>query len=103
MNLTRLKSGIWQVELRVPVDVRHVLGKTRFAKSTKTQDKRTAMQRLPVTHGSARRRPNASGCWRLALDFLHNSLRRPLSLPPTADGPDSRSNFAFFFCDTLHY
>jgi integrase len=44
MNLTRLKSGIWQVELRVPVDVRHVLGKTRFAKSTKTQDKRTAMR-----------------------------------------------------------
>jgi len=44
MNLTRLKSGIWQVELRVPVDVRHVLGKTRFAKSAKTQDKRTAMR-----------------------------------------------------------
>ena len=44
MNLTRLKSGIWQVELRVPVDVRHVLGKTRFAKSTRTQDKRTAMR-----------------------------------------------------------
>ena len=44
MNLTRLKSGIWQVELRIPVDVRHVLGRTRFAKSTKTLDKRAAMK-----------------------------------------------------------
>lgn len=44
MNLTRLKSGIWQVELRIPLDVRNVLGRTRFAKSTKTPDKRAAMK-----------------------------------------------------------
>lgn len=42
MNLTCLKSGIWQVELRIPSDVRVVLGRTRFAKSTGTRDKRKA-------------------------------------------------------------
>ena len=36
MNLTCLKSGIWQAELRIPVEVRPVIGKTRFAKSTGT-------------------------------------------------------------------
>ena len=40
MNLTCLKSGIWQAELRVPQEVRPVIGKTRFAKSTGTRDKR---------------------------------------------------------------
>ena len=35
MNLTFLKSGIWQVELRIPSDVRVVLGRTRFAKSSR--------------------------------------------------------------------
>jgi hypothetical protein len=34
MNLTCLKSGIWQVELRIPSDVRVVLGRARFAQST---------------------------------------------------------------------
>ncbi|MGB1334737.1 MAG: DUF6538 domain-containing protein [Luminiphilus sp.] len=49
MNLTCLKSGIWQVELRIPSDVRVVLGKTRFAKSTGTRDKRKVASRaLPV-------------------------------------------------------
>lgn len=45
MNLTCLKSGIWQVELRIPSDVRVVLGRTRFAQSTGTRDKRKATSR----------------------------------------------------------
>lgn len=45
MNLTCLKSGIWQAELRVPQEVRPVIGKTRFAKSTGTRDKREAVLR----------------------------------------------------------
>ena len=49
MNLTCLKSGIWQVELRIPSDVRVVLGRTRFAKSTGTRDKRQAINTaLPI-------------------------------------------------------
>ena len=49
MNLTCLKSGIWQVELRIPSDVRVVLGRTRFAKSTGTRDKRQAIiKALPI-------------------------------------------------------
>lgn len=49
MNLTCLKSGIWQVELRIPSDVRVVLGRTRFAQSTGTRDKREASTRaLPM-------------------------------------------------------
>ena len=43
MNLTCLKSGIWQAELRVPDDVRDVIGKTRFAKSMRTRNKREAV------------------------------------------------------------
>ena len=43
MNLTCLKSGIWQAELRVPKDVRPVMGRTRFAKSMGTRDKREAV------------------------------------------------------------
>ena len=39
MNLTCLKSGIWQAELRVPEDVRDIIGKTRFAKSMRTRNK----------------------------------------------------------------
>ena len=42
MNLTCLKSGIWQGELRIPTNVGVVLGRTRFAKSTGTRDKREA-------------------------------------------------------------
>ena len=45
MNLTCLKSGIWQAELRVPQEVRPVIGKTRFAKSTGTRNKREAVLR----------------------------------------------------------
>jgi len=45
MNLTCLKSGIWQAELRVPEEVRAVIGKTRFAKSTGTRNKREAVLR----------------------------------------------------------
>ena len=45
MNLTCLKSGIWQVELRISSDVRGVLGMTRFAQSTGTRDKRKASNR----------------------------------------------------------
>ena len=49
MNLTCLKTGIWQVELRIPSDVRAVLGRTRFAKSTGTRDKRNAINKaLPI-------------------------------------------------------
>ena len=33
MNLTCLKSGIWQAGLRLPQEVRPSIGKTRFAKS----------------------------------------------------------------------
>ena len=43
MNLTCLKSGSWQAELRVPKEVRPVIGKTRFAKSTGTRSKREAV------------------------------------------------------------
>ena len=45
MNLTCLKSGIWQAELRVPQEVRPVIGKTRFAKSMGTRNKREAVLR----------------------------------------------------------
>ena len=49
MNLTFLKTGIWQVELRIPSDVRAVLGRTRFAKSTGTRYKRKASNTaLPI-------------------------------------------------------
>ena len=43
MNLTCLRSGIWQAELRVPEDVRDVIGKTRFAKSMRTRNKHEAV------------------------------------------------------------
>lgn len=43
MNLTCLNSGSWQAELRVPKEVRPVIGKTRFAKSTGTRSKREAV------------------------------------------------------------
>ena len=46
MNRTCLKSGIWQAELRVPQEVRPVIGKSRFAKSTGTQNKREAVLRV---------------------------------------------------------
>jgi hypothetical protein len=53
VNLTCLKSGIWQVELRIPSDVRVVLGRTRFAQSTGTIDKRKASNRaLPMRNES---------------------------------------------------
>ena len=45
MNLTCLKSGIWQAELRVPQEVRSVIGKTRFAKSMGRWNKREAVLR----------------------------------------------------------
>ena len=45
MKLTCLKSGIWQAMLRVPQEVRPVTGKTRFAKSTGTRNKREAVLR----------------------------------------------------------
>ena len=45
MNLTKLPSGIYQAELRVPTDVQHLVGKKRFAKSTKTKDRREAAVR----------------------------------------------------------
>jgi hypothetical protein len=38
MNLTCLKSGIWQVELRIPSDVRVVLGRASFTQSTGARD-----------------------------------------------------------------
>ena len=43
MNLTCLKSGIWQADLRVPTDLRLVIGRTRLAKSMGTRDKREAV------------------------------------------------------------
>ena len=73
MNLTCLKSGIWQVELRIPWDVRVVLGRTRFAKSTGTRDKREAANRalsvLSEWHqliATARQNP----------ELIHSKLRR---------------------------
>ena len=45
MNLTCLKSDSWRAELRVPQDVRPVIGKTRFAKSTGTRNKREVVLR----------------------------------------------------------
>ena len=49
MNLRCLKSGIRQAELRVPLDVRPVIGKTRFAKSKRTRNKREAVLRAAPT------------------------------------------------------
>ena len=43
MNLIGLKSGSCQAQLRVPQEVRPVIGKTRFAKSTGTRNKREAV------------------------------------------------------------
>jgi len=37
MNLTRLKTGIWQAELKIPKQLHAVLGKQRFARSTRTK------------------------------------------------------------------
>ena len=72
MNLTCL-SGIWQVELRIPSNVRVVLGRTRFAKSTGTRDKREAANRaLSVLNewhqliATARQNP----------ELIHSKLRR---------------------------
>jgi site-specific recombinase XerD len=45
MNITKLTSGIYQAELRIPADVQHVIGKMRFAKSTRTRDRREAAVR----------------------------------------------------------
>ena len=45
MNLTCLKSGIWQAELRVPQEVRPVIGAHRFSKFTGTRKKREAVLR----------------------------------------------------------
>ena len=45
MNLTCLKSGIWHPELRVPQEVRPVIGKTRLAKCKGTLNKREAVLR----------------------------------------------------------
>ena len=47
MNLTCLKSGIWQVELGIPFDVRVLLGRTTCAKPTGTRE----LCRLRVTNG----------------------------------------------------
>ena len=49
MNLTCLKSGIWQAELRVTEDVRDVIGKTRFAKSMRILDKCEAVGKASPT------------------------------------------------------
>ena len=48
MKLTCLKSGIWQAELRVPQEVRPVIGKTRFAKSMGTRNKRKSLRAAPL-------------------------------------------------------
>jgi integrase len=42
MNLTRLKTGIWQAELKIPKQLHAVLGKQRFARSTRTKCRREA-------------------------------------------------------------
>lgn len=42
MNVTKLPSGIYQAELRVPKDLQHVIGKKKFSKSLKTRDRRRA-------------------------------------------------------------
>lgn len=76
MNLTCLKSGIWQAELRVPEDVRDVIGKTRFAKSMRTRNKREAVVKAaPILEqwqseiDLAKTDPNAV----LARQILHNA------------------------------
>ena len=44
MNITKRENGIYMAELRVPKDVRHIIGKTRLTRSLKTKDKRIAQQ-----------------------------------------------------------
>ena len=42
------EAGIWHAELRVPQDVRPVIGKTRFAKSTEnTEQARSSLEGRP--------------------------------------------------------
>lgn len=44
MNITKRSNGIYMADLKVPEDVRHILGKARLTKSLKTRDKRIAQQ-----------------------------------------------------------
>ena len=44
VNITKRENGIYMAELRVPKDVRHIIGKTRLTRSLKTKDKRIAQQ-----------------------------------------------------------
>ena len=88
MNLTCLKSGIWQAELRVPEDLRDVIGKTRFAKSTRTRNKREAVVKAaPILEqwqseiDLAKTDPQAF----LAKQILHKA-RRDFSGKPSGSG-----------------
>jgi len=44
MNITRRANGLYMADLKVPADVRHIIGKARLTRSLKTRDKRTAQQ-----------------------------------------------------------
>ena len=88
MNLTCLKSGIWQAELRVPEDLRDVIGKTRFAKSMRTRNKREAVVKAaPILEqwqseiDLAKTDPQAF----VAKQMLHNA-RRDFSGKPSDSG-----------------
>ena len=88
MNLTCLKSGIWQAELRVPEDVRDIIGKTRFAKSMRTRNKREAVVKAaPILEqwqseiDLAKRDPHAFA----AKQILHNA-RHDFGSKPSDSG-----------------
>ena len=89
MNLTCLKSGIWQVELRIPSDVRVVLGRTRFAKSTGTRDKREASNKaLPILTEWQQLITTA----RQSPELIQPKPDLTVCLSDTAQGNDARGN-----------
>ena len=89
MNLTCLKSGIWQVELRIPSDVRVVLGRTRFAQSTGTRDKRKASNKaLPILTEWQQLITTA----RQSPELIQPNLDRTVRLSDAAQGHDARGD-----------
>ena len=91
MNLTCLKSGIWQVELRIPSDVRVVLGRTRFTKSTGTRDKRKASNKaLPILTEWQQLITTA----RQSPELIHPKPDRTVCLSDAAQGHDARGGFS---------
>ena len=89
MNLTCLKSGIWQVELRIPSDIRGILGRTRFVKSTGTRDKRKASNKaLPILTEWQQLITTA----RQSPELIQPNLDRTVRLSDAAQGHDARGD-----------